>query len=153
MSKAKAPQKEHLKRLFDENWGEVGDPTPVEVPLNFRPPPTIQEQIKRFVRTELSRQAAEKGHETFDEANDFGQDDEDDGLPRSAHEFTELEEERLNEALKFGEQERVKHERSAKENAAGAKEKRATDSGVKPAKDEGAAAREDSGNGKNPEDD
>lgn len=153
MSKAKAPQKPQLKRLFDENWGEVGDPTPVEVPLNFRPPPTIQEQIKRFVRTELSRQAAEKGHETFDEANDFGQDEEDDVLPRSAHEFTELEEERLNEALQFGEQERVKHERASKENASGSKEKRPSDSGAKPTKGEGAATREDAGDGENAEDD
>lgn len=63
---------------FNERGHEILDPTPVEMPMQWKRPPTLQEQIKAFVRRELSEQAAAAGAETFEEADDF--DIEDDPL-------------------------------------------------------------------------
>lgn len=57
--------------MLNARGHEIPDPIPVEVPIQWRRPPTLQEQIKAFVRRELSMQAAEEGHETFEEADDF----------------------------------------------------------------------------------
>lgn len=84
---------------FNEEWEEIGDDTPVELPLGFKRPPTLQEQIKAFVRTALSDQARAAGAETFEEANDFDLGDEEDILPTSPHEFTEMQEEYLKTSL------------------------------------------------------
>lgn len=72
-------------------WKEYPDPTPVEVPLHFRRPPTLQEQIKAMVRGELSRHAADQGMESFEEADDFDVGDVDE-LPFSRHELTPMQE-------------------------------------------------------------
>lgn len=56
---------------FDERGREIPDPTPISRPVGFRPPPTLQDQIRAYVRNELSAQAASQGHETFEEADDF----------------------------------------------------------------------------------
>lgn len=77
-------------RLVDGR--EVLDPTPVEVPLHFRRPPTLQEQIKQFVRGEFSRQAADDGFDTFEEADDFEIDEDPD--PISKYRVVEAQEER-----------------------------------------------------------
>lgn len=105
------------KKVHDENWQEVGDPTPVEVPLNFRRPPTLQEQMKAMIRNAMSEYAAKQGKETFAEANDFG-DDEDEPVPVSGHEFTEMQEEYLKltmEEIRSGERARREAEATAKE--------------------------------------
>lgn len=71
---------------FNERGHEILDPTPVEMPMQWKRPPTLQEQIKAFVRRELSEQAAAAGAETFEEADDF--DIEDDPLdPQSEWEM------------------------------------------------------------------
>lgn len=57
--------------MLDKNGFEIPDPTPMAVPLHFKRPPSLQEQIQQMVRGELSRRAASQGHETFDEAEDF----------------------------------------------------------------------------------
>lgn len=67
---------------FNSRGHEILDPTPVEMPLQWSRPPTLQEQIKAFVRRELSEQAAAAGAETFDEADDF--DIEDDPIDPSS---------------------------------------------------------------------
>lgn len=59
---------------------EYPDPTPIEVPLGFRRPPSIHEEIRRFVRQEMSRQAQEQGGESFEEADDFEVDEDPDPL-------------------------------------------------------------------------
>lgn len=68
---------------------EIPDPTPVEVPL-FRPL-SIHEEMKRFIRSEMSRQAAEAGQESFEEADDFDVGDDDEIV--SPYEMVELKEE------------------------------------------------------------
>lgn len=78
---------------FDDRGREIPDKSVVEVPLKFSRPLTIQEEIKRFVRTEMSRQAAEGGFETFEEAEDFDVDEDEDF--RSPYELTMMQEERI----------------------------------------------------------
>ena len=51
-----------------------------------------------MIRLELSQEAARQGHETFEESNDFSVDDDDD-VPRSPHEYTEMHEEYLKSSL------------------------------------------------------
>ncbi len=70
----------------------VCDPTPVEVPLNAHKPISLQEEIKRFIQTEISNQADKDGHETFEEADDFEEDPLDaDIMPLTAYELTTLQ--------------------------------------------------------------
>lgn len=71
--------------VYNEFGQEVPDQTPVNIPLKFRAPPTLQEQIRAMVRGELSQVAAQQGHETFEEADDFDVDDDYD--PRSPWEL------------------------------------------------------------------
>jgi len=76
---------------FDEHGREILDQTPVARTVGFERPPSMQELIQRYVRTELSRQASQAGEESFEEADDFDVDDDpelkspyevDEGLPR-----------------------------------------------------------------------
>lgn len=58
---------------------EIPDPTPVAVPIGFGIPESLESKIRRMVRSESLSMAAERaGHETFEEADDFDVDDEDD---------------------------------------------------------------------------
>lgn len=61
---------------FDERGREIPDNTPIEVPVQFRKPETIAEQVKRLVHSQLSIQAANAGRESFQEADDFDVDDD-----------------------------------------------------------------------------
>lgn len=66
------------------------DPTPIEVPFSARRPRPLQDVIARMVRDAI---AVEKGEEfeTFEEANDFEEDDPD-TLDLSPYELKELRE-------------------------------------------------------------
>lgn len=66
------------------------DNVPIEVPLEFREPPSLQDEIRRFIRIEMSREAERVGFETFEEANDLEFSDDDDFS--SASELTEDQE-------------------------------------------------------------
>lgn len=70
---------------------EYPDPTPVEVPLGFKRPPTLQEEIQRIIRAQLSEHAQSRGFETFEEADDFNIDEDPD--PLSPYEVTEMQQE------------------------------------------------------------
>lgn len=64
---------------------EMVDSQPVAVPVEFQRPPTMYEQIRTMVRSEmLARYAAENEKETFEESEDF--DIGDDYDPRSPYE-------------------------------------------------------------------
>lgn len=70
---------------------EIFNPEPMYD--NLRPErDTIQEQIQRIVKMELSRNAMNQGYESFDEANDFDVPDED-PEPLSGYEVREMKEE------------------------------------------------------------
>jgi len=72
---------------FDEYGREIPDTRPVAVPHGWERPLSLTDQIRRMVRGELSRQAAEDGDETFEEADDFDVDE--DPEPFSAYEVPE----------------------------------------------------------------
>lgn len=63
---------------------EVVDPNPVAIPVKFQRPPTLAEQIARFMGAQ-QRYAALQGEETPDEADDLEVDD--DASPESPHEL------------------------------------------------------------------
>ena len=72
---------------YDDLGREVPDSRPVAVPFNFGRPLSLHEQIKRFIRSELSTRAAAAESETFEEADDFDVDEDPD--PVSAYEMVE----------------------------------------------------------------
>jgi len=50
---------------------EYLDQTPIEIGIDQKRPPSLQEEMKRFITEEVSRQAETTGHESFEEADDF----------------------------------------------------------------------------------
>jgi len=61
--------------MLDKNGYEIPDNTPVAIPTRLRMPQSRTEQIRAFIRSELSRQSADHGQESFEEADDFSLDD------------------------------------------------------------------------------
>lgn len=74
---------------YDGNGRQIPDPRPVEVPVGFQRPPTLQEEIRRFIRVEMSQRAQSQELESFEEADDFEIDDEVEEFT-SAYEVMEL---------------------------------------------------------------
>lgn len=68
------------KRLTKEG-SEILDSKPMEVPVGFMRPPSLQDQVRRLIRTEMSEQEYRKGGETFEESEEFGEEEEDFGTP------------------------------------------------------------------------
>lgn len=75
-----------------KNGHELLDPTPMEVPVGYKRPPTLQEQVQRLVAGELSRVASSRGRESFEEADDFAVGDDVD--PVSPHELVDEQQDR-----------------------------------------------------------
>jgi len=73
------------------SWKEYPDPTPVALPAGVGRPESLQDTIRRMVRNELSQHAALQGHETFEEANDFADDSEDELI--SQYELSQMQDE------------------------------------------------------------
>lgn len=61
---------------YNSRHEEVLDPTPVEIPVGFTRPPSLQEEMRMFLGEAVQRELAGKGVETFEEANDFSLPDE-----------------------------------------------------------------------------
>lgn len=60
------------KKRMSKDGGEVLDPKPRFVKTGIKKPESIQDQIKRMIRSERMAQAANKeGYESFEEADDF----------------------------------------------------------------------------------
>ncbi len=55
---------------------EVPDPTPIEAPIGMEIPPTMRELVQEYVEGAMSRAAAESQMGTFEEEDDFDEDDE-----------------------------------------------------------------------------
>lgn len=58
---------------LDENGHEIPDPRPMAIPSGLGRPETLEEQVRRLVR---SNAFTEPGQETFEEAEDFDVDDD-----------------------------------------------------------------------------
>lgn len=78
------------RRIYQSGEYEHLDTTPVEMPTRLRLPQSRTDQIRQFIREEISRKSAHEGQETFEEADDIEPDDEGD-LPLSPYELQELE--------------------------------------------------------------
>lgn len=63
-----------------KNYKESPDPTPVALATQLRRPPTLQEQIQRYV-VAANRLALQQGAESFEEADDFEVDEFDPQTP------------------------------------------------------------------------
>lgn len=60
-----------------ERHYETPDPTPVSIPSGFKRPETLEEQIRRLVRSaRFADEVEAAGFETFEEADDFDVDDD-----------------------------------------------------------------------------
>lgn len=85
--KTTEPVAEHQRGLSKilPDGSELPDSTPVELPVGFYHPETIQQTIRRLVTDPAIRaEMASSGIETFDEADDF--DIPEDDMPQSPHE-------------------------------------------------------------------
>lgn len=104
---------------LDLNGKEIPDPMQLRLPLGFKRPETLAEQIQRLVRGEVSRRAAAQGFETFEEADDF---DVPDDPPDPATPFEEHFDPVLGRGVTPEEfrrnEERIKREMIAKQLAA-----------------------------------
>lgn len=72
------------KRNIPKRRHEFVDPNPISLPVKFQQPPTLAEQIARFMGAH-ERYVAQQGHEHPSEADDFDIPDED--SPESPHEL------------------------------------------------------------------
>lgn len=71
----------------DRKEFELPDPTPMAPPLGYKRSPSLAENMRAMIRGEMSRLAAERGFESFEEADDFQIGD--DYEPSSPHELDE----------------------------------------------------------------
>lgn len=88
-----------FQKLFGR--GERVDPRPLAIPAGMELPETAEQKMARMIRTELSRQAAEAGFESFEDANDFDCPDDDPTLSATSHEMVS----EMMEDLRHGEYE------------------------------------------------
>lgn len=66
---------------LNEKGQEIPDPKPVEIPVGFKKPDSIQDMIRRLVHNEFAVQ--KRGDvESFQEADDFDVDDDFDSIDR-----------------------------------------------------------------------
>lgn len=70
---------EHLRGLsgYDKQGREIPDPTPVEMPVGFKRPIPLADEIRAIMRRAVQEDLDSHGMETFDEADDFEVPDED----------------------------------------------------------------------------
>lgn len=89
--------RERARHVFTETPRaprELLDPTPVEVPIGMsKRVPSLHDDMKRYIREEISRQAGDAGFETLEEADDFDVGEEVD--PVSRYELSEMQEEAI----------------------------------------------------------
>lgn len=77
---------------FDAQGRFIPDPTPIEVPLRLvQRQQSINDQIKAALRSQaIQQQQDARGEETIDDMLNFGEDEDDDGLPVSPHEIADM---------------------------------------------------------------
>lgn len=85
-----APARRIQLREAAQGTGEVPDPTPVEFDAGAEPL-TLREEMRRFIKQELSNQAEHSGMESFEEADDFEVDEPD--IFTTEHTVIELKDE------------------------------------------------------------
>ncbi len=100
MTKAKTAHKPRLtnrQRLAARPpMAEEVDPIPIAPTVNQSKPETLQDEIRRFIRQEVSTHAELAGNESFEEADDF-EEENPEHLDLSPYEFVEIQEEYIPE--------------------------------------------------------
>ena len=86
------PRRVLLREQAQAVGPEQLDKTPLEVPLEHLRPPTIKEELQRYVRYEISQIGKDAGFSSFEEEDDFDIDDEEVDL-MSPYQMSELQEE------------------------------------------------------------
>lgn len=81
-----ASRREALQRRHHQ--GEQPDPTPVHIPGMHERPLSLRDEMRRFVREELSKQAGNLDAGTFEDEDDFS---EDEGEPELTTPYTVTE--------------------------------------------------------------
>lgn len=67
--------------------GQEMDPVPIAPPIGYKKQPSMVDHIRELIRSErLREEAMREDLETFDEADDFGSDDDEDYVPLSGYE-------------------------------------------------------------------
>ncbi len=86
--RSRPSQRERLRgRPLDK---EHPDKTPLALPVGYQTPPTMEEMIQMYVRHAVSDAASDQGYGTFEEEDDFGEDDQS-PLPFPEYEVNEYE--------------------------------------------------------------
>lgn len=86
LEKAKEYIKATGRSFITKDGSEIPDSTPVELPIGFERPESIQESIRRMILDPALRAELQANDiETFDEADDFEIEDD---FPQSPHEET-----------------------------------------------------------------
>lgn len=79
-----------VRGKLTDRGGEILDSVPLAAHLPVRPTPTLEERMKDFVRNQIHLTKQFEGSESFDEADDFSEDEDDEFY--SAHELTAAQE-------------------------------------------------------------
>lgn len=61
---------------YNEKGEEILDPRPLEVPVGFEKPASLEELVRLFMSGEVQRQLSDGGVESFEDADDFDVEDE-----------------------------------------------------------------------------
>ncbi len=95
------PRKKQIRKQPRDYHKEYLDPTPIEIPVGFQKAEPLRDSIKRMVKEEFSVAAERSDMETFEEADDFENEEEDEFLtPYTVMEMTdELESELIQDPL------------------------------------------------------
>lgn len=72
---------------FDKLGREMPDDTPLELPAGFKVPESLESMVARLVRTRVSEMASREGMESFEEANDFEVDEDEELSPSEVREM------------------------------------------------------------------
>lgn len=78
-------------REASQGTGEVPDDEPVHIPGDSCRPMTLREEMRRFIREQISQHAEVNEQETFEEQDDFSEEDAEPDL-LTAYSISDLEE-------------------------------------------------------------
>ena len=70
------------------NRSEISDPVPIELPIGYQKPESLQNQMRRLIKTEMSAIAEQQGYGSFEDEDDFELDEE----ILTNYEMTDMEE-------------------------------------------------------------
>lgn len=83
--------------IYNAYGQEIPDQTKMELPIGYHHPEPLSSMIQRLINVE-SQKASREGNETFEEADDFNLDEEEEQFT-SQYTMQEMEEETLREKV------------------------------------------------------